>query len=79
LNAPILTVGVSYDNGKFERVKIGRVGAQAHGNREGEQVVGEVAADSLKAALDALEAAIAPPAKPTEPPAAPPAAPPTKP
>jgi hypothetical protein len=79
LNAPILTVGVSYDNGKFERVKIGRVGAQAYGNREGEQVVGEVAADSLKAALDALEAAIAPPAKPTEPPAAPPAAPPTKP
>jgi len=73
LNAPILNVSVSYDNGKFERVKVGRVGSQAYGNREGEQAMGEVAADSLKAALDAIDAAVAPPAKPAETPAAPPA------
>jgi uncharacterized protein DUF4340 len=77
LNAPILAVAVSYDNGKFERVKIGRVGTQAFGNREGEQAIGEVAADSLKAALDAIEPAAAPPAKPAETPATtPPATPP---
>ena len=66
LNAPILTVSVSYDNGKFERVKVGRAGGQAYGNREGEQATGEVAADSLKAALDAIDGAVAPPAKPAE-------------
>jgi hypothetical protein len=75
LNAPVLTVGVSYDNGKFERVKVGRAGTQAYGNREGEQAIGEVAADSLKAALDAIDPAVAPPAKPAETtPAAPPPA-----
>jgi hypothetical protein len=74
LNAPILTVSVSYDNGKFERVKVGRGGGQAYGNREGEQAIGEVAADSLKAALDAIDGAVAPPAKPAETPATPPPA-----
>lgn len=77
LNQPILSVGVSYDNGKFERVKIGRVGAQAYGNHEGEPAMGEVAGDSLKAALDSLDAAVAPPDKPAETPA--PAPPPAKP
>ena len=75
LNAPVLTVGISYDNGKFERVKVGRVGTQAYGNREGEQAMGEVAADSLKAALDAIDPAVAPPAaKPADTPATPPPA-----
>ena len=74
LSAPILNVGVSYDSGKFERVRIGRVGGQQYGNREGEQATGEVAGTTVDAALQALDAAIAPPAKPTETPATPPPA-----
>jgi len=79
LGSPILNVGVSYDNGKFERIRVGRVGAQHYGNREGEQATGEVPAATIEVALQALEAALAPPAKPAETPAAPPAAPPAKP
>ncbi len=66
LSSPILNVSVSYDNGKFERVRIGRAGAQHYGNREGEQATGEVTAATLEAALQALDGAIAPPAKPAE-------------
>jgi hypothetical protein len=70
LATPILNVAVSYDSGKFERVRIGRVGGQHFGNREGEQATGEVAAASVEAALKALDEALAPPApKPTETPA----------
>lgn len=61
LDAPVLNVGVSYDNGKFERVRIGRAGAQHYGNREGEQATGEVMAATVEAALQALDAALAPP------------------
>jgi hypothetical protein len=74
LASPILNVAVSYDNGKFERVRIGRVGGQHYGNREGEQATGDVTAASVEAALKALDEALAPPAKPTETaPATPPA------
>jgi Domain of unknown function (DUF4340) len=66
LPSPVLNVSVSYDNGKFERVRIGRAGGQHYGNREGEQATGEVAAATLEAALQALDGAIAPPAKPAE-------------
>jgi len=66
LSSPILNVSVSYDNGKFERVRIGRAGGQHYGNREGEQATGEVTAATLEAALQALDGAIAPPAKPAE-------------
>jgi hypothetical protein len=74
LATPILNVGVSYDNGKFERVRIGRAGGQHYGNREGEQATGEVSGSAVDAALTALEAAVAPPAppKPTDTPATPP-------
>ena len=75
LSSPILTFGVSYDNGKFERVRIGRVGSQHYGNREGEQATGEVPAATVEAALKALDEAVAPPAKTTETPATPPAKP----
>jgi hypothetical protein len=74
LASPILNIGVSYDSGKFERVKIGRAGGRHYGNREGEQATGEVTAASVEAALKALDEALAPPAKPTETtPATPPA------
>jgi hypothetical protein len=78
LDAPILNVGVSYDNGKFERVRIGRAGNQHYGNREGEQATGEVTAAAVDAALEALDAALVPPApaKPAETPATTPATPP---
>ena len=66
LPSPILNVSVSYDSGKFERVRIGRAGGQHYGNREGEQATGEVTAATLEAALQALDGAIAPPAKPAE-------------
>jgi hypothetical protein len=74
LATPILNVGVSYDNGKFERVRVGRAGGQHYGNREGEQATGEVSGSAVDAALTALEAAVAPPAppKPTDTPATPP-------
>jgi hypothetical protein len=49
--------------------RIGRVGGQQYGNREGEQATGEVAGTTVDAALQALDAAIAPPAKPAETPA----------
>jgi hypothetical protein len=62
LDAPVLNVGVSYDGGKFERVKIGRVGTQHFGNREGEAATGEVDAAAVDAALQALDAALVPPA-----------------
>lgn len=76
LDAPILNVAVSYDNGKFERVRIGRAGGQHYGNREGEQATGEVMAATVDAALQALDAALAPPAAPeTKTEAAPPAKP----
>ena len=65
LDAPVLNVGVSYDGGKFERVKVGRVGAQHYGNREGEQATGEVDAAALDAVWTALEAALVPPAPAT--------------
>jgi hypothetical protein len=72
LDAPLLNIAVSYDSGKFERVRIGRAGSQHYGNREGEQAIGEVTAAAVEAALQALDAAIAPPPppQPTETPAA---------
>lgn len=72
LDRPVLNVGVSYDGGKFERVKVGRVGTQYFGNREGEQATGEVDTAAVDAALQALDAALVPPAPvPTPTPEAP--------
>lgn len=66
LGAPILNVAVSYDGGKFERVRVGRAGQKHYGNREGEQVTGEVDQAVVDAALQALDAALAPPAPTAE-------------
>ncbi|MEZ5286631.1 MAG: DUF4340 domain-containing protein [Vicinamibacterales bacterium] len=65
LDAPLLTVSVSYDSGKFERVRIGRADAAYFGSREGEQPVGEVTADEVNAAIASLDAALAPPPPPS--------------
>jgi len=68
LDKPSLVVSASYDEGKFERVRFGRVGDSAYGLRDGEQGVARIDSASLKAAMDALEVVVAPPAaKPAEP------------
>jgi len=58
---PALTVSVSYDNGKSERVRIGRSGGEAfavHGEEPGAARLDKTAFDD---AIKALDAAIAPP------------------
>ncbi len=63
LDRPILTVGVSYDGGKFERVRVGASGETRYGQHEGESAIGELDASAVTAALEALDAAVAPPAQ----------------
>ncbi|MCC7123986.1 MAG: DUF4340 domain-containing protein [Acidobacteria bacterium] len=65
LERPLLNVGISYDKGKFERVRIGEAGRH-YANREGEQVTGEVETPAVMAALAALDDAIKPPAAATD-------------
>ena len=74
MDAPVLSAAVSYDGGKFERVRVGTAGDRFYGNREGEQATGELDKTAVDGALQALDAALAPPAPPTAP-AAPPAKP----
>ncbi len=64
LDRPALTVGVSYDGGKFERVRIGQAGSDRYGQHEGEAAVGLLDEAAVTAALEALDAAVAPPAPP---------------
>jgi hypothetical protein len=61
LDKPALVVAVSYDQGKFERVRFGSVNADAFATREGEGGVAKLDArafDDLSAALTAI---VAPP------------------
>ena len=74
MDAPVLSAAVSYDGGKFERVRVGTAGDRFYGNREGEQATGELDKTAVDGVLQALDAALAPPAPPTAP-AAPPAKP----
>lgn len=67
LNRPVLTVGVSYDNGTFERVRIGRAGAQAYAQREGEGSIALVDQAAVDAVVASLDAALAPPAPAEDP------------
>lgn len=74
LDTPELVVSASYDGGKFERVRIGKVGADAFGARDGEAGIGKIDEPAMAAALQALDAAVAPPPPPAPPaPATPPA------
>jgi hypothetical protein len=77
LDKPAMTVAVSYDQGKFERVRFGTVNADAFAAREGEAGAARLEGrgyDELVAALDALVAPPAPaggnasPAAPSAPP-----------
>lgn len=60
LQAPVLTAAVSYDQGKFERVRFGRSGGEAFGAREGEPGAARLDASALDEAMKALDAVLAP-------------------
>jgi hypothetical protein len=55
LDKPALVVSVSYDEGKFERVRFGAVGDNAYARRDGEELVAKITADSMKAAMQAFD------------------------
>lgn len=55
LDKPALVVSVSYDEGKFERVRFGVIGDNAYGRRDGEELVAKIDADSMKAAMQAFD------------------------
>jgi hypothetical protein len=65
LDAPDLTVAVSYDGGKFERVRIARHEGSGFGSREGEPGAARVPIAAVDDAITALDAALSPP--PAEP------------
>jgi hypothetical protein len=65
LDRPVLIVGASYDGGKFERVRVGKVGDKAYGAREGEPLVADIGT-ALDAALTSLDTALQPPPPPAD-------------
>lgn len=65
LQEPALIVSVSYDGGKFERVRFGRSGGQAFGARDQEPGAARLDQAAFDEALKALDAAAAPPAPTT--------------
>jgi hypothetical protein len=64
LDKPILVVGVSYDAGKFERVRLGKAGADDYGSHDGEPGAGKLDAGAIDGMLKALEAVATPPPPP---------------
>jgi hypothetical protein len=66
LDQPALVVSVSYDEGKFERVRFGVVGDNAYGRRDGEQLVAKIDTDSMKAAMQAMDLVTIPPSTDTK-------------
>ncbi len=63
LATPSLVVSSSYDNGKFERVRIAK-NAEVFGARDGEPGVAKLDTAAYDEAIKALEAVLAPPAPP---------------
>ena len=64
LEKPALVVAVSYDGGKFERVLLGKAGADAFAAREGEPGAAKLDTVAFDEAVKTFEAVLAP-AKPT--------------
>ncbi|MBY0497115.1 MAG: DUF4340 domain-containing protein [Cyanobacteria bacterium] len=60
LDKPALVVGASYDNGKFERVRFGRVGENAFGLRDGDIGAAKIDATSMANAMRAFDVAVTP-------------------
>lgn len=61
LAQPALVVSASFDEGKFERVRFGRVGEDAFGQRDGEAVVAKIDPASMAAAMQAFDVVTIPP------------------
>ncbi len=61
LDQPALVVSASFDEGKFERVRFGRVGEDSFGAREGEAVVAKIDPASMAAAMQAFDVVTIPP------------------
>jgi hypothetical protein len=62
LDAPTLVASVSYDQGKFERVRFGMVNADVFAQRDGEAGAAKLDAQGYKDMMAALDAVLAPPA-----------------
>lgn len=60
IDKPALVIGVSYDDGKFERVRFGQVGETAFGAREGE-AAGTIEKTAMQGAMLAIDTAVMPP------------------
>ena len=60
IDKPALVVSASYDEGKFERVKFGRVGELAYGVRDGEAGIAKIDESSMRAAMLAFDIAVTP-------------------
>lgn len=60
LDKPALVVSVSFDEGKFERVRFGQVGDNAYGLRDGEAGIGKIDQASMRAAMQAFDVAVTP-------------------
>ena len=67
LDKPVLVVGVSYDEGKFERVRLGKAGADDYGSHDGEPGAGKLDAGAIDGIVKALEAVVTPPPPPPPP------------
>jgi hypothetical protein len=65
LDKPALMVSVSYDQGKFERVRFGTVGADAFAERDGEPGAAKLDGQAYKDMTAALDSVLAPPAPAT--------------
>jgi len=61
LDKPALVISASFDEGKFERVRFGRVDEEAYGSREGEAVIAKVDRASMAAAMQAFDKVVIPP------------------
>ena len=61
LDQPALVVSASFDEGKFERVRFGRVGEDSFAAREGEAVIAKVDPASMAAAMQAFDVVTIPP------------------
>lgn len=62
LGKPALVVSASFDEGKFERVRFGQVGETAFGSRDGESIIAKVDNESMRAAMQAFDVVVMPPA-----------------
>ncbi len=67
LQQPVLTVGVSFDQGKFERVRVGRSGGEVFAAREGEPGAARLDVSAFDETVKAFDAFVSPPQASTSP------------